>query len=536
MHIADTNDIRALPNLINSTNGDWGYVTVVIPDNDMNSNKWQELFNAMRRIHIIPIIRIATHAVDDYWVRPQEVDIDKWVEFLGNMNWPIQNRYVILFNEPNHAKEWGNGVDPEGYSDMILQFAKKLKTKSEDFFIMPAGFDASAPNGAITMDAAEFIRRMIQKNPDIFTYLDGWSSHAYPNPGFSGSPYASGRGSVATYLWEESLIQSLGVNKKLPIFITETGWQHSMGKYIDFRMLDPETIASYISVVSQNAWNNPNIVAITPFVFNYQDYPFEHFSWKKLGSEEYYPFYHVYKNIQKIKGTPLQIEKITVETSEIPSTLISSSMYDFTVSIKNSGQSILSTEEGYVWNEDTQNQFKIIAGPIPKLEPNERGDIRITIQTPKNEGDYPFNLSLKRNNQIISILSQSIRVEPPPSATITLKLGWRKLISMNDEQATVLVYDMNDTVLHKFTHVPINDGTAQITGLYHIIPKNKYRIVILVPYYLPRQHITTLDKGINEISMTRLLPLDFNNDGTLSLWDIFHALQYQPRFIFQKWF
>jgi hypothetical protein len=49
----------------------------------------------------------------------------------------------------------------------------------------------------------------------------------------------------------------------------------------------------------------------------------------------------------------------------------------------------------------------------------------------------------------------------------------------------------------------------------------KYRLVLLKPGYLPRQtFVTFTDKNVSEAKIKLMLPLDFNNDGKLSLKDL----------------
>jgi hypothetical protein len=62
--------------------------------------------------------------------------------------------------------------------------------------------------------------------PGIFKKIDGWGSHSYPNPNFSGSPIDTHRASIKGYQKElEFLKNNFGVGE-IPIIITETGWQH----------------------------------------------------------------------------------------------------------------------------------------------------------------------------------------------------------------------------------------------------------------------------------------------------------------------
>lgn len=532
IHIADTNDVRDASQLVNSSGGAWGYITIVIPDTDIDNGKWQEIFNIMRRNKLIPLVRIATHVEGDSWVIPQEHNIQKWANFLDSLNWPIENRYVIVFNEPNHAKEWGNSIDPEGYASLLTKFSAALKAKSSDFFVLPAGLDASANTGVGTLDEEVYIKRMLLAEPEVFKSVDGWSSHSYPNPAFSGSPYAYGRGTLATFLWEQAYLQSLGLNKTLPVFITETGWQHAYGKYVDPRLLSPEQVALNTSFASQSIWQNQNIVAITPFVFNYQDYPFDHFSFKKLGSSEYYAHYLAYQQILKTKGEPKQLESVHLETQLLPNSMVMQSTYTLEAVIQNTGQSIISLSDGYLLTiRDIKGAFQSICDPIPKLEPNEKGIIRCTVKSPNTEGKYTAFVAIAHGNKEIPIEQTMIRIIPPPSAQIHVTLGANT--SASNLTATVLVYDVNQILLHKFTNIPIHNGNMNITGLYQVIPGRQYRIVVLVSYYLPRQEYITMNEQTNNWLIRRLYPFDFNKDGTLTIADIIALIFLPPRRVIQ---
>lgn len=147
------------------------------------------------------------------------------------------------------------------------------------------------------MDEELFLRWMLARQPNLAEAIDGWTSHSYPNPGFSGSPYASGRGTIRTFEWELRLLGDLGFEKNLPVFITETGWSHSR--------LTPDEVSEYLSIASQTVWNQPQIAAVTPFLFNYQDSLFSMFSWLRLITREPYSFYRSYQQIAKAKGEPL---------------------------------------------------------------------------------------------------------------------------------------------------------------------------------------------------------------------------------------
>src|SRR4030042_6845122 len=80
--VASEEDLIDAATLVNSSGGDWGYVTVVIQENDLDQNKWQNVFDKMRELHLIPIVRIATSPQPGgFWRRPDVEDAEKWVNF-----------------------------------------------------------------------------------------------------------------------------------------------------------------------------------------------------------------------------------------------------------------------------------------------------------------------------------------------------------------------------------------------------------------------------------------------------------------------
>lgn len=381
IHILDESDLEDAARLVNS-NGDWGYVTIVVRKDEKDSGYWQRILNKMRRLHLIPIIRIATRQVGNIWEKPNPEEIDSWVSFLSELNWVVKNRYVVIGNEPNHAKEWGGEVSPEEYADYLESFSKKLKAASSDFFILPAGFDASAPNSKETMDETEFLSRMINYKPNLFDNIDGWTSHSYPNPDFSGSEKAVGRGTLKTFEWELDLLKKLGVKKELPVFITETGWVHKGNeKNSDNSDKSLEEISRKLKYSFNNVWNDPRIVAVTFFLLNYQEKPFDVFSWKKKDGS-FYPFYYEVQELPKIKGSPKQVVSVDILGILFPPIIPSGGRLLGIVIVKNLGQNIwlggevfLSSYKGL----EVEIEPKVI---LSEIEPGEStlGIIKVKIK------------------------------------------------------------------------------------------------------------------------------------------------------------
>lgn len=528
IHIVDPNDMGDASKLVNSSNGDWGYVTLVIQDDDRDMGKWQRVFNQMRLLHLIPIVRIATHVDGDAWAKPYKDSASDWAKFLHSLNWPTENRYVVLFNEPNHANEWGRQIDPEGFAKTTMEHAKKLHETSEDFFVLPAGLDVSAASDGRSLEAASYLSRMLKAEPELFSVLDGWTSHAYPNPAFSGSPYALGRGTLRTFQWEIQFLKSLGVTKRLPIFITETGWVHREGVMSNSSLLSSEQVGANLVIAASTIWNDADIIAVTPFVLSYQGLPFDHFSWKKLGSTDYYPHYGIYQGLVKVHGQPKQREKYTLKEKIMPESLVAGSTYVLSSLLKNEGQGVLSESDGYKVELVTDPPFLVVHDPLPIMEPDQYGTLTLHMETPTTKGTYAYTLRIRRNDQDLVIESGNIRLVPPPSIDISVQLGWRT--DNSSSNATVLIYDQL-TLLHKIPGVSFKAGKATIQDLHNVIPGNKYRIVVLVPYYLPQQYIATLKSETTKVRIPRLYPLDYDQDGTLTMKDIFAVVNMQPNFI-----
>ena len=382
IHILDENDLQDAANLVNSNGGDWGYVTLVIRNNERDTKRWQNVFDQMRRLHLIPIIRIATKQSDGGWEKPNFDEINGWIGFLNSLNWVVKNRYIVIGNEPNHSKEWGGQVNPIEYADYLYTFSQKLKSSSGDFFVIPAGFDASAPNSKDTFSEDLFLRQMIEYKPDIFNYVDGWASHSYPNPNFSGSKNTEGRGSVRTYKWELKFLDSLGIKKQLPIFITETGWAHDKGDNIN-GFKDTSIISDKFKAALEIAWKDERIVAITPFILNYQSEPFDIFSWKKNDGT----FYEIYQEVQKlpkISGKPTQIAAVDVISLIFPPLIPSDGYLSGIVLIENTGQQIWKgTEKIYTENRGHEVTLEPITHRAD-IEPEDRTFAIVKVKLGKN--------------------------------------------------------------------------------------------------------------------------------------------------------
>lgn len=512
IHLAQPHfqDIQFAADLVNSNGGKWGYVTLVIQENDRSREKWQKIFDQLRELNLIPIIRLATQPEGENWRRPDVKDASGWANFLNSLNWVVKDRYVILFNEPNHGSEWGGEVDVKSYADVSLTFARTLKEKNPDFFVMLAGFDASAPSWMPGMEDEElFLRSVLNKDRSLIDYIDGWASHSYPNPGFSGSVWDNGRGSIRTYDWELRMLRGMGVNKELPVFITETGWKRGNEK----------VVSDNLKTAFEQIWNyDGRIRAVTPFVLDYQAPPFLEFSWKKYQSSEFYPQYFAVQSLSKIKGDPIQIEKGRIEF-KLPRELVAQSKYNFRLILKNDGQAIWDKNENYelrIENEEFINNF--LVSDLKDIKPFEERIIDFSLKTneAKNREDIKFILT-KNNKTILESKPWRFKVDPLPE--LNIQVNFWPIGKGKGDDFEVQLFDTDERLVFKKKGVKIEEGQGLIKNIQNVAIDELYRVVILKPGYLPRQTYIVFKAKNNIAKFKSMLPFDLNSDGKFDFKD-----------------
>jgi hypothetical protein len=357
LHLSQTEDIHQASSIINSQNGDWGWATVVIKIDQLDHNMWQDFFDNCRKRHIIPIIRIATYGEKDYWKVPEYSDIDNLASFLNSLNWPTKQQHIILFNEINHGSEWGGKVNVKDFVDKSFYAIQKFKDTNSNFFVLSSALDLAAPEKLPQFKSAENVyKEIVSLKPNYFDQIDGIASHSYPNHGYVGTPTDTGQHSIHGYLWELSLLKKLGVNKEFPVFITETGWPHREGIKPQNNYYTTETTANFLIESITNVWSqDPKVKAITPFIYNYYQEPFDHFSWLDQNGN-LFPEYQNLVNLPKNKNKPEQIVSYELEKISLPFLIFENNEYSGEIVLKNTGQSI--------WGE---KRFCLISKTSPNI-------------------------------------------------------------------------------------------------------------------------------------------------------------------------
>ncbi len=171
--------------------------------------------------------------------------------------------------------------------------------------MISAGLDNASINDGDAINEYTFYYKMDQEVPGIFGQIDGLGSHSYPNPAFAQPPWVHTSKSITSFLYEKYLADRLG-SKTLPVFITETGWSQEV--------VNQPTIATYFQDALSSTWNDPDIVAITPFLLNAGSGPFASFSLLNTdGSEN--AIFQAIKNTPKQKGQPTVMPSILIANS-----------------------------------------------------------------------------------------------------------------------------------------------------------------------------------------------------------------------------
>lgn len=285
--------------LVNSNDGEWGYVLIPYSVKDYDTKKWARVFDQLISKKLIPVIQLWNVDLDNY-----QEETRKSAEFLNKFIWPIKFRYISVYNEPNDDKFWYGRSDPVEYARILDYTIRIFKEINQDFYMLNGAFNVTASHNDDSYDSFIFMKEMNDAVPGIFEKLDGWASHPYPQPNFSGSPYGTGRWSIRAYEDElKYLKDEIGVKKDLPVFITETGWAHAEGEKYNSSFPAVEKVAEYFKIAYEDVWlKDDRVRAVMPFTIRY-DPPFDHFSWINRDKVPYY-HYDVLKKIKKVEGKP----------------------------------------------------------------------------------------------------------------------------------------------------------------------------------------------------------------------------------------
>jgi hypothetical protein len=295
--------------------GDWGYVTQLVRSDDLDPAKWQVFMDLCAEHHLIPIVRLATtfDRRHQYWLAPSH-DADgryhgiahEYAQFIAALDWPADQHFVVVGNEPNHGNEWSGVPDPAAYARFLIDVSDALHAADPGARVLNAGFDPYAPDtggqpmpdGFVYLSEELFIEAMAAAEPSVFQRIDAWASHAYADSHFAAEPASGVKQGINVYHWELSKLETHGV-RGLKVMITETGWRHS--ESVDPTaadhlpdLPDAEQIAAYFDLAffggdTTTAWipwlDDPLVIAVTPFAFDGSPREWGHTNWLILEAD-----------------------------------------------------------------------------------------------------------------------------------------------------------------------------------------------------------------------------------------------------------
>jgi hypothetical protein len=298
--------------------------------------------------------------------------------------------------------------------------------------------------------------------------------------------------------------------KELPIFITETGWNGDV--------LSREQIADYYAYAYENVWlPDDRVVAVTPFILNYQGEPFLKFSWIPEGNEGVYPEYKRVQGLEKQAGTPDIIQKGSI-TIDLPERLVEQSTYHFRIPIKNDGQAIWSKDRGYDFLLDgvDPDSYRIA---YTQIKPGDNDIVNVYLSTSDELGEYHSKLILYHGDEaIIESKEWSYEVLTLPSMMFDVSL-FPKFNTQGDD-FELQIFNKHDDLVFRKSVIRVRDGQGSLEKVDNIALGEEYRIVLIKEYYLPRQAHTTFEEGQNKISFKPMVPFDFDGDGGLGWSDV----------------
>ncbi|MFN8523012.1 MAG: hypothetical protein U0821_07870 [Chloroflexota bacterium] len=281
--------VKAVGDLVNASGGDWGYVTIVmIEDERLNVARFQAFLDQCAISHLTPIIRVGTRFdVDrEVWAKPDWGEPARWRRFFDSVRWPTASRHLLVGNEPNLGREWGGEVQPAEYARYLSHWIDIFADEPR-YVIYNGALDASNDTHLPDrMDEFEFIAGMRDGVSNIFEKLHGWASNPYHF-------WWSAEKRRFTFRAYDHELEVIG--RDLPVIIVESGLGH-----ID----DPGQVADYYQMAFE-AWQaDSRVLAATPLFWNPEENRFWMFDVNRDGTlRESSPTYERIRRLKKSGGS-----------------------------------------------------------------------------------------------------------------------------------------------------------------------------------------------------------------------------------------
>ena len=248
--------IRTAGEIANANGGSWGYVTILLTNQDRNASApeyvLQQILDRCYEVRLQPIVRVGTRFDEGtgIWERPTDDDPALWRTLFESVKWPTRTVWVIPANEPNLGREWGGNVDVASYARYLERFIHIFGDSSR-FKVVNAPLNLSNPHSPPEMqDAFDFLAEHLALTPTIFERLPGWASNSYKIDGV-------GEGERFTHRGYQVELEQIG--RDLPVLITESG---VLNRH------DEDEIARFFVQAYKDWQSDPRVVAATPLFWD----------------------------------------------------------------------------------------------------------------------------------------------------------------------------------------------------------------------------------------------------------------------------
>jgi hypothetical protein len=249
--------IRVAGQIANANGGSWGYVTVLLTNQERDDavlpeHVLQQLLDRCYDSRLQPIVRVGTRfdANTGIWERPTDDDPSLWRALFERVKWPNTPVWVVPANEPNLGREWGGKVDVESYARYLERFMH-IFGDSDRFKVVNAPLNLSNAHDPPEMqDAFEFLAEHVALTPTVFERLPAWASNSYRVNGI-------GDGPRFTHLGYEVELEQIG--RELPVIITESGV---------LNVADQDEIARFFVRAYADWQRDRRVIASTPLFWD----------------------------------------------------------------------------------------------------------------------------------------------------------------------------------------------------------------------------------------------------------------------------
>jgi len=198
------------------------------------------------------------------------------------------------------------------------------------------------------------------------------------------------------------------------------------------------------------------------------------------------------------------------------------STYQFPIKIKNQGQSIWNKENGFELKIEGKkvDNFKYFFSDIKNLRPFEEKTTILNIEAKNKSGHFNLKLILFKNGKKIKTIKEW-PLEIIPKANLEFSIGSFLGKKLNGNNFKFLIYNPEEKIVFNQDNLEVKNGIGKIKDVNNIAFGPKYRLVLLRPYFLPRQtFINFSDARKNKAYFRYMWPFDFNQDGKFSLADL----------------